>query len=54
LIDWSAQFRALNRDGYQGAISLETHWRGTGTPEQASRECWNQMQASLDSAGALS
>ena len=27
-IDWSGQIGALARDGYAGAISLETHWRG--------------------------
>ena len=26
-IDWRGQLAALKRDGYQGAISLETHWR---------------------------
>jgi sugar phosphate isomerase/epimerase len=27
-IDWRGQIAALKRDGYAGAISLETHWRG--------------------------
>jgi L-ribulose-5-phosphate 3-epimerase len=27
-IDWKGQIAALKRDGYRGAISLETHWRG--------------------------
>jgi L-ribulose-5-phosphate 3-epimerase len=27
-IDWKGQIAALVRDGYAGAISLETHWRG--------------------------
>jgi sugar phosphate isomerase/epimerase len=26
-IDWRGQLMALKRDGYRGAISLETHWR---------------------------
>ena len=26
-IDWRGQLAALKRDGYKGAISLETHWR---------------------------
>jgi sugar phosphate isomerase/epimerase len=26
-IDWRGQLAALKRDGYRGAISLETHWR---------------------------
>jgi sugar phosphate isomerase/epimerase len=36
-IDYVGQFRALKRDGYTGALSLETHWRGGGTPEESSR-----------------
>jgi sugar phosphate isomerase/epimerase len=36
-IDFVGQFRALKRDGYTGAMSLETHWRGGGTPEESSR-----------------
>jgi sugar phosphate isomerase/epimerase len=28
LIDWTGQFKALKRDGYHYAVSLETHWRG--------------------------
>ena len=27
-VDWRGQIAALKRDGYAGAISLETHWRG--------------------------
>ena len=27
-IDWRGQLAALARDGYRGAISLETHWKG--------------------------
>jgi L-ribulose-5-phosphate 3-epimerase len=29
-IDWKGQIGALVRDGYRGAISLETHWAGPG------------------------
>jgi sugar phosphate isomerase/epimerase len=29
-IDWKGQIRALADDGYQGYISLETHWPGPG------------------------
>ncbi len=28
-VDYLGQFRALMRDGYQGFLSLETHWRPT-------------------------
>jgi sugar phosphate isomerase/epimerase len=27
-VNWRGQIAALKRDGYAGAISLETHWRG--------------------------
>jgi len=30
MIDWRGQVEALARDGYQGWISLETHWPGPG------------------------
>lgn len=29
-VDWRGQIAALDRDGYQGWISLETHWPGPG------------------------
>jgi sugar phosphate isomerase/epimerase len=54
LIDWTGQFRALRRDGYQRAVSLETHWRGAGTPEESSRQSWAGMKEQLRIAGALS
>ncbi len=44
-VDWRGQIRALLRDGYRGAISLETHWtwpRG------------DKLEASILNAGALS
>jgi sugar phosphate isomerase/epimerase len=53
LIDWVGQFRALKRDGYHGAVSLETHWRGAGTPEASTRESWAGMKEQLRKAGAL-
>jgi L-ribulose-5-phosphate 3-epimerase len=54
LIDWTGQFRALRRDGYNFAVSLETHWRGAGTPEASTRICWAGMKEQLQKAGALS
>ncbi len=53
LIDWTGQFRALKRDGYHLAVSLETHWRGAATPEEATREAWAGMKAELQAASAL-
>lgn len=37
IVDYVGQFRALAKDGYSGVLSLETHWRGGGTPEECSR-----------------
>lgn len=47
VIDYVGQFAALRRDGYDGYLSLETHYRpetgsgegGRGTPEEGSRPC---------------
>jgi L-ribulose-5-phosphate 3-epimerase len=50
-IDWVGQFRALARDGYRHACTLETHWRGAGTPEESSRQSFAGMKTLLDKAG---
>ena len=47
IIDWVGQFRALRKDGYRGALSLETHWRGVGTAEESSRVSMKGMQQLL-------
>jgi sugar phosphate isomerase/epimerase len=52
-IDWSAQFRALRKIGYAEAVSLETHWRGAGTPEESTRVSWNGMKKALIDSGSL-
>ncbi len=52
-IDWTAQFRALKAIGYTNAVSLETHWRGGGTPEASTRTSWDGMKKDLMQAGAL-
>ncbi len=52
LIDWLGQFRALRRDGYHLGVSLETHWRGAGTPETSSRRSMAGMRNLLRQAGA--
>jgi sugar phosphate isomerase/epimerase len=51
IIDWVGQFRALNQDGYSAAASLETHWRGAGTPEASSDQSLAGMRALLARAG---
>ncbi|MGA2430155.1 MAG: sugar phosphate isomerase/epimerase family protein [Candidatus Acidiferrum sp.] len=53
IVDWKGQFAALKRDDYHYAVSLETHWRGAGTPEESSRQSWAGMKEDLRSAGAL-
>jgi sugar phosphate isomerase/epimerase len=53
LVDWAAQFRALKDAGYREGISLETHWRGDGTPEVSSRASWAAMKRLLEASGTL-
>jgi L-ribulose-5-phosphate 3-epimerase len=53
LIDWRGQFAALKHDGYKLGVSLETHWRGAGTPEESTRQSWAGMKDALQNAGAL-
>ena len=52
-IDWTAQFRALKQAGFTDAVSLETHWRGGGTPEESTRISWAGMKKDLIDAGAF-
>ena len=52
VIDWAGQFRALKQDGYRRAVTLETHWKGGGTPEESSRQSFAGMKALLQKAGA--
>jgi L-ribulose-5-phosphate 3-epimerase len=53
VIDWAGQFKALKRDGYHLAVSLETHWHGGGTPEESSRKSWAGMKKLLQQSDAL-
>ncbi len=52
IIDWAGQFKALKRDGYHFAVSLETHWGGGGSPEESSRKSWAGMKKLLQQADA--
>ncbi len=52
VIDWAGQFRALKQDGYRRAVTLETHWKGGGTPEESSRQSFAGMKQLLQKAGA--
>lgn len=51
IIDWVGQFRAFVRDGYHYAVSLETHWRGAGTPEASTRISMAGLKRTLGKAG---
>ena len=53
MIDWVGQYKALKRDGYHHVVSLETHWRGAGTPEASTIQSWAGMKDALQKAGAL-
>ncbi len=53
IIDYVGQYRALKRDGYRGVVSLETHWRGAGTPEESTRQSMSGMKELLRHAGVL-
>jgi len=53
VIDWAGQFKALRLDGYHFAVSLETHWRAAGTPEESTRQSWAGMKEALRAAGAI-
>ena len=53
LVDWTGQFRALKQDGYRYAVSLETHWRGAGTPEASTDISFAGMKKCLQEAGVL-
>lgn len=52
-IDYVGQFRALKKDGYGGVLSLETHWRGAGTPEESTRQSMAGMKELLRRAGTI-
>lgn len=52
-IDWVGQFNALKHDGYRGAVSLETHWRGAGSAESSTQQSWIGMKSELEKATAL-
>ncbi len=51
VVDWVGQFRALAKDGYHYAVSLETHWRGAGTPEASTRVSMKGLKSTLSKAG---
>jgi L-ribulose-5-phosphate 3-epimerase len=51
MVDWVGQLQALQGDGYRFGLSLETHWRGAGTPEASTRISMEGLKKSLAKAG---
>jgi L-ribulose-5-phosphate 3-epimerase len=51
LVDWNGQLAALHRDGFSYAVSLETHWRGAGTPEASTRISMDGLKKCLATDG---
>jgi len=50
-IDYVGQFNALRASGYDGVVSLETHYRAVGgTPESSSRDCLAALRKLIDQA----
>ena len=51
-IDFRGQLRALVEDGYQGAISMETHWRAEGMSKaRASGICLDNLWKIIEEEG---
>jgi sugar phosphate isomerase/epimerase len=51
MVDWVGQLQALHRDGFRYGLSLETHWRGAGTPEASTRASMEGLRKALAKAG---
>lgn len=52
-IDFAGQLAALLQDGYQGCVSLETHYQAPGgDPEESTRLCLDGLTRLLGEAGA--
>jgi len=50
IVDWVGQLQALKRDGFHYGLSLETHWRGGGTPEASTRISMDGLRKTLTRA----
>jgi sugar phosphate isomerase/epimerase len=53
IVDWVGQFQALQHDGFQYGLSLETHWDGAGSPEASTRVSMDGLKKTLAKAGIL-
>ncbi|MFZ3330691.1 MAG: sugar phosphate isomerase/epimerase family protein [Candidatus Acidiferrales bacterium] len=51
IVDWVGQLQALHHDGFHYGLSLETHWRGAGTPEESTRISMDGLKKTLTRAG---
>ncbi len=51
VVDWVGQLKALKADGFRYGLSLETHWRGAGTPEASTRISMAGLKKALGKAG---
>jgi L-ribulose-5-phosphate 3-epimerase len=51
IVDWVGQLQAFERDGFHCGLSLETHWRGAGTPEASTRISMDGLKKTLTRAG---
>jgi sugar phosphate isomerase/epimerase len=50
-VDWTGQLAAMVRDGYSGAVSLETHWGGPGGDKfKGSSICAKSLQRLVSEA----
>lgn len=50
-IAYEHQFRALANDGYDGVLSLETHYKVEGDAERATRDCAAAVRVIAERAG---
>ena len=51
VVDWVGQLRALKAQGFHHGLSLETHWRGAGSPEASTRISMRDLKTALNKAG---
>jgi sugar phosphate isomerase/epimerase len=51
VVDWVGQLKALQGDGFHLGLSLETHWRGAGSPEASTRASMEGLKKALTKAG---
>ncbi|MFZ0520975.1 MAG: sugar phosphate isomerase/epimerase family protein [Candidatus Acidiferrales bacterium] len=50
IVDWVGQLQALHHDNFHYGLSLETHWRGAGTPEASTRISMDGLKKTLAKA----